>query len=499
MGDYYGYVILAIFAVIFIGISIFVSKKFPIEGVDDFVAAGRGIPSSLVAASVMVSWVWTTTIMGSAEAGMSFGISGGLNYAWGNSIPFFVLIPLVLHLRKKMPKCTTFTEFITQRYGAGVSKLFFIFGIGVIVYVLISQGVGIGILFNSMFGIPYEVGAVIPLAIVTVYIAKAGLRGSIFNDVIQFFIISIIMIVSVPLILQYLGMENIYNGLVDVVTNPDNVNYNPEALSLASGGGFRYGLTAVVVAMGQVLLDQGYYSKAIATASSKSLLRAYVIGTVVAWMPIPIICGGVFGCSVISMGVGEGAGLALASEAAPYIMKLVYGGGLGSVMFVLMVFMAGMTTGGGCLSGAQALFTADFYKKYVNPTATEEQQMKFGCKITFVVSGIVMVVVILLKGKSLLMMDIFSGILFAAPTSSLIAGMYCKRTSPKIAVFSIVCGLASGLIAFFVIPNEDINWFVGNLLALLVPAVIVIVGSLFSKYEYDFEKLKAYEPDHAVN
>ena len=49
------------------------------------------------------------------------------------------------------------------------------------------------------------------------------------------------------------------------------------------------------------------------------------------------------------------------------------------------------------------------------------------------------------------------------------------------------------------IPNEDINWFVGNLLALLVPAVIVIVGSLFSKYEYDFEKLKAYEPDHAVN
>ena len=96
MGDYYGYLILAVFAVIFIGISVFVSKKFPIEGVDDFVAAGRGIPSSLVAASVMVSWVWTTTIMGAAEAGMSFGISGGLNYAWGNSIPFFVLIPLVL-------------------------------------------------------------------------------------------------------------------------------------------------------------------------------------------------------------------------------------------------------------------------------------------------------------------------------------------------------------------------------------------------------------------
>ena len=47
------------------------SKKFPVEGVDDFVAAGRGIPASLVAASVMVSWVWTTTIMGAAEAGIA--------------------------------------------------------------------------------------------------------------------------------------------------------------------------------------------------------------------------------------------------------------------------------------------------------------------------------------------------------------------------------------------------------------------------------------------
>lgn len=93
-----------------------------------------------------------------------------------------------------------------------------------------------------------------------------------------------------------------------MVTNPDNINYNPEALSFASSGGFRYGLTAVVVAMGQVLLDQGYYSKAIATASSKSLLKAYIIGTVVAWMPIPILCGGVFGGSVISLGVARAPG-----------------------------------------------------------------------------------------------------------------------------------------------------------------------------------------------
>ncbi|MCI5884807.1 MAG: hypothetical protein MRZ77_01605 [Clostridiales bacterium] len=494
MGDYYGYLILGIFAVIFIGISFIVSKRFPAEGVDDFVAAGRGIPSALIAASVMVSWVWTTTLMGSAEAGMTFGISGGLNYAWGNAVPFFVLIPLVLHLRKKMPKATTFTEFVEQRYGRTASKIFFFFGVAVILYVLVEQSVGIGIVFNSMFGIPYEIGAAVPILIVTVYIAKAGLRGSIFNDVIQFFIISVILLVTVPVLLKTLGMENIYNGLVDVVTNPDNPYHNEGALSLGSAAGFRYGLTAVVVAMGQVLLDQGYYSKAIATASSKSLLKAYIIGTVVAWVPIPMICGGIFGGATLSLGTDIG----LTSEAAPYIMKLIYGGGLGAVMFVLMVFMAGMTTGGGCLSGLQALFTADFYKKYVNKTATEKQQMSFGRKITFAAGILVIVIALLLKGKSLLMLDIFSGILFAAPTSSLIAGVYFKKTTAPVAITSIFCGLGAGLAAFFLIPNDDINWFVGNILALTVPIVIVLIGSAISKGQFDFDKLAKYEPDHVV-
>lgn len=61
-----GYLILVVFAFVFIGISSLVSKKFPVEGVDDFVAAGRGIPFGIIAASVMISWVWTTTIMGAA-------------------------------------------------------------------------------------------------------------------------------------------------------------------------------------------------------------------------------------------------------------------------------------------------------------------------------------------------------------------------------------------------------------------------------------------------
>jgi Na+/proline symporter len=493
-----GYLILAVFAIVFISISVLVSKRFPMEGVDDFVAAGRSIPYALIAASVMVSWVWTTTIMGAAEAGTWYGISGGINYSFGACIPFFIFIPLVVALRRKMPKCTTFTEFVQERYGKKVSAVFFIFGIGIVLYVFTEQGVGIGIAFNTIFGIPYQLGAFIPVAIVTVYIAKAGLRGSIFNDVIQFFIIAIIFVVTVPLVIKTLGIENIYDGLMDVATNPDNVNYNPEALSMGSTVALRYGLVAAVVAMGQVLFDQGYYSKAIATISTKSLLRAYLIGTLLAWAPVPILSGNIFGCSLISLGIGEGAGLDSLSQTAPYIMSLVYGTGIGSIFFVLMVFMAGMTTGGNCLAGAQALFTVDFYKKVVNKDATEKQQLAFGRKITLVLGLIVGIAAILLEGVSLLKLDIFSGILFAAPTSAFLAGMIWKKTPPSVAVASIFIGLAAGVAAWLIIEDPDLNWFVGNMLALFLPAVVVILGSLFTRYEFDFQKLKDYEPSHMV-
>lgn len=494
----FGYIILIGFAVVFFSVSNVVAKKFPIEGVDDFVVAGRSIPYAFISASVMVSWLWTTTIMGAAEAGVWFGISGGFNFAWGASLPFFVFIPLVMQIRKKMPKATTFTEFVEQRYGKVVSRIFFVFGIGVILYVITEQGVGIGIAFNHIFGIPYAVAAFFPIMIVTAYIARAGLRGSIFNDLIQFFIVSIILIITVPLVIKTIGFDTLYTGMVDVAQNPDNVNYNPEAMSMTSAAGVRYGATAVVIAMGQVLLDQGYYSKAMATIDRKTLLKAYLVGTALAWAPLPIISANVFGVSTLALGVGPGHGIELATEAAPFIMKLVYSGGIGSVMFVIMIFMAGMTTGGNCLAGAQALFTVDFYKKHINKTATERQQLSFGRKITVALGLIVGIAAVLLEGVSLLKLDMFSGILFAAPMSAFISGIFWKRTSPQVAVISIFCGLVAGLLAWFLVPNDDINWFIGNMFSLFVPAIIVIFGSFIHRFEFDFKILKSYAPDHKV-
>lgn len=495
-----GYIIMAVFAVIFLSVSTIIDKKYSGEGVDEFVAAGRRVPFGLVTASVMVSWIWTITLIGSAETGYTYGVSGGINYAWGAAVPFFVFIPLVLTLRKKMPKCTTFVEFIKVRYGEGVSRIFMMFALALTFYILLSQGIGMGVVFSALFNMPYKAAAAIPVAIIALFTARAGLKGSIVNDVIMFFVIAIIFLVTVPIVLKGIGMDSVYSGLVDVATNKNNLNYNPEALNMLSGTGFRYGIVSMVVCMGQVLLDQGYYSKAVATVSTKSLLFAYIVGTVVAWLPVPILCSTVFGTSALGLGVTVvGGQLSTTSDVAPYIMNLIFGGGIGTIMFALMIFMTGLTTGGDILSGAQAICTVDIYKKYINKNATEKQQTNFGRLMTLVIGFAMALVVIFFEGKSILKVDIFSGILFAAPCASFVAGLIWDRVSAKTAVASIFIGMASGLVAYFAIPDENINYVIGNVCSLLVPLVVIFVCSLFSNEKYDFNLMKQYVPEHIVN
>ena len=172
-------------------------------------------------------------------------------------------------------------------------------------YILLAQGMGVGIAVSYITGIPYKIAVAVPLLTVGFYIAKAGLRGSMFNDLIQFFIISSVLVIIVPVVLKNVGLGNMFDGLMDVATNPSNPNHNPGALNFFSSAGMRYGVVALVVALGQVLLNQGYYSKAVSAASTKTLLRAYLIGTIIAWAPIAIICGNVLGGAGLTMGAGR--------------------------------------------------------------------------------------------------------------------------------------------------------------------------------------------------
>jgi len=474
----------------------FINRSNQLNRVDELLTAGRGMPFGFIAASVFVAWVWAGSLMGAGEAGIWYGVSGGFNYAWGAAVPFLLFIPIALRLRKIMPKSTTYIEFIRERFGTKLANTFLVFGIGLIIYVCVMQAVGIAYAFEYTFQLNFKITAFLAALLFSSFIAIAGLRGSIYNSLFQFFVILIVIFITIPFIVRELGIENMFSSLLASTTDTANPNHNPDALNFFNTAGLRYGLAAVVVAMGQVLLSQSYYSTAYSASNTKSLFWAYLIGTVVAWMPIPIIFGNVIGGGFVTLGLSTSE-IAVDTGAAPYIFHLILGD-FGAIAFVILILMTGITTGGNGLAGLQAMFTLDVYKKYINKAATEVQQTNFG-RVTIVVAGVVIgVFAMSLDGTSLLMIDIFSGILFAAPTAALILGLWLPRLNTKIAFISVFAGLGSGLLAFLVIPDSDLNWFVGNMLSLGLPFVIILLSIPFNKDKFNYDELEEYEPDHVV-
>jgi Na+/proline symporter len=77
--------------------------------------------------------------------------------------------------------------------------------------------------------------------------------------------------------------------------------------------------------------------------------------------------------------------------------------------------------------------------------------------------------------------------------------MFSKKPTGALANISIIAGLVTGIGSYFMVKDPEINWFVGNVCSLFVPAIIVIVGSMLTKNKFDFEKMKEYNPSHKVH
>src|SRR5690625_6777924 len=97
------------------------------------------------------------------------------------------------------------------------------------------------------------------------------------------------------------------------------------------------------------------------------------------------------------------------------------------------------------------MFKINIYKKKLNKKATELQQTKFG-RIIILVAGIIIgLCAMSLDGVSLLMIDIFSGILFAAPAAALILGLWLPKINTTVSFVLVFAGFIACLLYYIVI------------------------------------------------
>jgi Na+/proline symporter len=162
--------------------------------------------------SLIISWIFAKSITNAANLGLDFGIVGGVAYA-GYYLSFAVAGLLIFKMRTK-GGFTSIHQFLTTKYGKGAMALFSILIAIRLFNEVWSNTMVIGSYFGDIGSSNYYWAIIIFTALTLAYAIKGGLSSSIFTDVIQMVLFSVLLIV---VLWQVFSIDNF--SVTDIVTS----------------------------------------------------------------------------------------------------------------------------------------------------------------------------------------------------------------------------------------------------------------------------------------
>ncbi|GAV54263.1 hypothetical protein ZYGR_0AK07660 [Zygosaccharomyces rouxii] len=483
-----------------------------VGGADEFTAASRNVPLALMIVSIVSTWCWSLTLLQSATESYSYGVSGGYLYAVGGAIQVSVFSIVASKVKANANLVTTFPEAGYLRFGT-VGHLTYLW-CGLSCNTIVSSVILLGgsAVFNALTGMnSYAALYLLPL-VCAVYVYFGGLRATFISDAAHTFPLLIFLIIFTFVIYcggsSKIGSPSKMWELLSEVAHQDPVasNYHGSFLTFRSKDGGIFLFITIITGFGIVVLDQAYWSRAIASQSLKTS-KAYFIGAC-CWFVIPWSMGLVLGLGARATSLMPGfpslnteeitAGLSAVAGASFLLGKA------GSVMILLMVFLSVTSAFSGELIATSTLLSYDVYKKYLKKDATP-QQVLFASKMS------VFLWAVFAGGISCVFQRIGISMgwlynFFGCATSSGVFPVALTFTWSRLNKWGAVLGCLSGMtIALAVwlgtckaimgeinIDNLSDRWvsFAGNATALFSGGIISIVVSLIWPQEFDWNDIR---------
>lgn len=168
---------------------------------DQFFKATRNkkSPNVLVlTGSLIISWIFAKSITNAANLGLEFGLVGGVAYA-GYYVSFIVAGIVIYQLRTK-GNFTSIHHFLTSKFGKKAVAIFSILIAFRLFNEVWSNTMVIGSYFGNIGSISYYWAIIIFTFLTLAYALKGGLSSSIFTDIIQMVLFSVLLIVILSII-----------------------------------------------------------------------------------------------------------------------------------------------------------------------------------------------------------------------------------------------------------------------------------------------------------
>ncbi len=422
-------VILALGAV-FIAVSWYISKR--VATADAYISGHGTLGVAFGTTALLAFWVTGNTIMAAPEAAYNLGITGAIGYSFLGGVAVIAFAPLGKRIHQVIPHGRTVGDFYRHRYDRANYTFFLIMVFIYVFGLLMTQGIGGGLLLEQIFDVPYQLAVILTFLIVITYSTMGGFSSVTGIAFFQVILILAVVIVVPPVVYFQTGVSPIYEGMLDLA---------PEKLDLLLPAGIFFMFAGAMFAVGEVFMDNTFWQRAYAVKKDK-LVRIFTLAGV-GWFVVPLATA-----TLAFVAIGTGQAPEQVNQVAPYIAQ-IYGGGFASWVFLVGVWSALASTIAAILNSLASLFINDLYMTR-RPGLTDRHYLN-AARVTTVVIGLIALVLSLPQFLTMLQMLIFLGVINAAFVFPIVFGLFWEKIGSAGALAGPIVAIVTGYITYFTV------------------------------------------------
>ncbi len=170
----------------------------------DFIVSGRRMPLWLCATTLTATWFGAGPMIGAAGSAYEGGLLGVIADPFGGALVMFLCGFFFVRLFRRL-RLLTFVELIQSRFGTTAATVAALGAISSNVGWTAAMLVAFGSVFESMTGVPLELGIVGGAVVVLIYTSAGGMWAVAITDFVQMAIIAIGLLLLLTVVLIDVG------------------------------------------------------------------------------------------------------------------------------------------------------------------------------------------------------------------------------------------------------------------------------------------------------
>lgn len=447
------YLILGAYFAVVVGVGLYFKRQ--IRTSEDYFLAGRRLPSWITGISYMAANLGSLELMGFVANGAKYGMFTNQLY-WIGSIPAMIFAGLVVMPFFYNSKIRSVPEYLRLRYDEKTRTLN---AAGFAILTILTSGInlyGLALVLRVLFNWPIHWSILAAAGTVLAYVAWGGLSASIFNEVLQFF-----LIVGGLLPLSFFALRAV-GGLAGLKRRlPAMMVHTWAPVLHPAGTPYGGGLFSVIVGLGFVV-SFAYWStdflvmqRAFAARDLPAAQRTPLIaGFAKALFPFITVVPGLAALMIIPRAIHANYNLTL-----PLMLLHFYPHGLLGVGITALVasFMSGMA---GNVTAFNTVWTYDFYQAHLAPRRSDRHYLWVG-RITTVAGILISIGAAYLAMHFSDMFDywaLLSSIFIGTGFATFFVGLFSARITGTGAFCGMLVGFATAILNYILYAHGTVHY-----------------------------------------